>query len=196
LVLWPAAHEIFLVNERIGISSLRLDQLAEVKALLGQLQNVSLAWVILALAIVPGVCEEFFFRGVLFSSLRSVTTPWRTIVGAAALFGLFHVVAGTMLAPERFLPSTFLGLVLGWVRLRTGSLWPCILLHAVHNGLILTVVHWRTALAERGFGIEEAAHLPAKWLAIASVGIFVAVAWMIFATKPDGRELAASAPAA
>ena len=52
----------------------------------------------------------------LFSSLRTVTTPWRTIVATAVLFGLFHVVAGTVLAPERFLPSAFLGLVLGWVR--------------------------------------------------------------------------------
>ncbi len=193
LVLWPAAHELFLLNERIGISALRIDQLAEVKAFLEQLQHVSLVWILLALAIVPGVCEEFFFRGVLFASLRTVTTPWRTILATAVLFGLFHVVAGTVLAPERFLPSAFLGLVLGWVRHRTASVWPCMLLHAVHNGLILCVVHWRDDLAARGFGFEEAAHLPTSWLMVGGIGIVAAVALMIFATQPDERELSSRA---
>ena len=188
LVLWPAAHELFLLNEWIGISSL-LDQLAEVKAFLEQLQHVSPVWILLALAIVPGVCEEFFFRGVLFASLRKMTTPWRTILATAVLFGLFHVVAGTVLAPERFLPSAFLGLVLGWVRYRTGSVWPCMLLHAVHNGLILCVVHWRDELADRGLGFEEAAHLPVTWLMLGGIGIVMAVALMTFVTQPAEREL-------
>jgi ABC-2 type transport system permease protein/sodium transport system permease protein len=189
LVLWPAAHELFLLNEQIGISALRIDQLAEVKAFLDQLQHVSPAWILLALAIVPGVCEEFFFRGVLFASMRKVTTAWRTVLATAVLFGLFHVVAGTVLAPERFLPSAFLGLVLGWVRYRTGSVWPCMLLHAVHNGLILCVVHWRDELAASGFGFEDAAHLPANWLMLGGIGIAAAVALMIFATRPAEREL-------
>jgi len=71
----------------LGITSLRLDQIAEVKALMEQLQHVSLGWILFALAIVPGICEEFFFRGVLFSSLRRVTSPWRTIIATAVLFG-------------------------------------------------------------------------------------------------------------
>jgi hypothetical protein len=65
------------------------------------------------------------------------------------------------------------------------------LLHALHNGLILSVVHWRTALAERGIGIEEATHLPALWLMIAAAGMLIAIVWMIFATKPAEQELAA-----
>jgi sodium transport system permease protein len=191
IVLWPIAHEIFLVNELIGIDALRLDQFAEVQSLLDQLKNASLLGVILAVAIVPGVCEEFFFRGVLFSSLRSVTTPWRTIVAAAVLFGLFHVVAGTTLMPERFLPSTFMGLVLGWVRLRTGSVMPSMLLHSFHNGFILSVAHWHEDLAARGLGIDEATHLPALWLTLAGVGMLIAIVWTIFATKPADTEMAA-----
>jgi sodium transport system permease protein len=188
LALWPAAHELFLLNERIGIKVLRLDQLAEVKAFMERLQHVPLVWILLALAVVPGVAEEFFFRGLLFSSLRKVTTPWRTVLAAAVLFGLFHVVAGTVLAPERFLPSAFLGLVLGWVRMRTGSVFPCMLLHAIHNGLILSVAHWRDALASREIDIQDTAHLPASWLGIAAVVIVAAVALMIFTTRPAPRE--------
>lgn len=188
LVLWPAGHELFLVNERIGIRTLPLDQVAEVKSLLEGLQHVPAAWILVALAIVPGVCEEFFFRGVLFSSLRTLTSAWRTIVATAILFGLFHVVAGTVLAPERFLPSAFLGLVLGWVRWRTGSVVPCMLLHTVHNGLVLSIVHWRDELAARGWGIQEAAHLPTSWLMAAAVCIVAAVTLMALATNPVKRE--------
>jgi sodium transport system permease protein len=174
-VLWPAAHELFLLNARLGIKALDVDQIAQVQTLLEKLQNISPVWILLALAVVPGVCEEFFFRGLFFTSLRAVTTPWRTIIATAVLFGLFHVVAATVLAPERFLPSVFLGLVLGWVRYRTGSVLPCMLLHVVHNGLVLLIVHWRNALAEHGFGVEDASHLPATWLAVAAVGAVVAL---------------------
>jgi ABC-2 type transport system permease protein/sodium transport system permease protein len=182
-VLWPAAHELFLLNEQIGITVLGVDQLAQVQSLLEQLQNISPLWILLALAVVPGVCEEFFFRGLFFTSLRAVTTPWRTIIATAVLFGLFHVVAATVLAPERFLPSAFLGLVLGWIRYRTGSVIPCMLLHVVHNGFVLLIVHWRDALAERGFGVQDATHLPATWLAIAAAGAAAAVVMLTCTTK-------------
>ncbi len=183
LVLWPAAHELFLLNERIGISVLRLDQLKEIQQLAEQLQHVSPAWILLTLAVVPGICEEFFFRGVLFASVRSATTAWRTILATALLFGLFHVVAGTVLAPERFLPSAFLGIVLGWVRYRTGSVLPCMLLHIVHNGLTLSIVHWRDELVAHGFDVEDATHLPATWLALAAAGIVVAVILLLLTTR-------------
>jgi ABC-2 type transport system permease protein/sodium transport system permease protein len=188
LVLWPAAHELFLLNERIGVTTLRVDQLAQVQALLEKMQNISPVWILLALAVVPGVCEEFFFRGLFFTSLRAVTTPWRTIVATAVLFGLFHVVAATVLAPERFLPSAFLGLVLGWIRYRTGSVLPCMVLHVVHNGFVLLVVHWRDALAESGLDVEDAAHLPATWLAVATGGAVVAVLMLTLTTRMPSNQ--------
>jgi sodium transport system permease protein len=190
LVLWPAAHELFLLNQRIGITSISVDQLAQVQTLLEQLQNISPLWIVLALAVVPGICEEFFFRGMFFTSLRQVTTPWRTIVATAVLFGLFHVVAATVLAPERFLPSTFLGLVLGWVRYRTGSVLPCMLLHAVHNGFILLVVHWRDDLAAHGFGLQDTSHLPAAWLVVAAIGAAAAIAVLYLTSRSPSSPAA------
>ena len=189
LVLWPAAHELFLLNERLGIATSAIRSTGRSQSLHGAVAAASSPlWILFALAIVPGVCEEFFFRGVLFSSLRTVTSPWRTILATAVLFGLFHVVAGTVLAPERFLPSAFLGLVLGWVRSRTGSVLPCMLLHAVHNGLLLCVVHWREALEARGFGIHEATHLPAIWLMVAGIGILAAVVLLVVTSRAPSSQ--------
>jgi len=181
--LWPAAHEIFLLNEWLGLPALQAEHLASVKNLLDEWRAVSPGLILVMLALVPGVCEEFFFRGVFFKSMAGVLSPGRTVIASALVFGLFHVVAAGQLTPERFLPSTFLGLVLGWVRLRTDSVLPCMVLHALHNGLLLSVVYWRDELAARGFGIEDSAHLPASWLVSALVCAAVAATMLVAATK-------------
>jgi len=171
VALWPFAHELFLVSQWLGFASLPAAQIEKVQGFVSQWKEVSPLWILFTLAVVPGVFEELFFRGFLYRSLRTVTTPGRAIGAAAVLFGMFHVVAATVLAPERFLPSLFLGLVLGWVRHRTGSVLPCMLLHVLHNGVLLAIVYWRDELAARGFGVEEAAHLPLGWLLVALITV-------------------------
>jgi ABC-2 type transport system permease protein/sodium transport system permease protein len=186
---WPAAHELFLFGEWLGVWTLRADQVALVENLVDEWQAVPWMLIVVTLAIVPAVFEECFFRGWLFTSLRSIMRPMGTIIAAAVMFGLFHVVAAQVLAVERFLPSTFLGLVLGWVRYRAGSVWPCILLHAVHNGLLLSISYWQDALQQRGIGVEEAAHLPATWLLVAGGVAAVGVALLVMSTRvPRSRE--------
>jgi membrane protease YdiL (CAAX protease family) len=179
-----------LLNEWLGITTLRADQISAVKNLLDEWKSVSPAWILTSLAIVPGIFEELFFRGYFFTSLRTVLSPWKTILTAALLFGLFHIVAANVLAPERFLPSAFLGVALGWLRYRSNSVLPCMLLHAVHNGLLLSLVYWRDSLAAAGVGIEENAHIPATWLVAAAVTAAVAVTLQTFSTRVES-EMAA-----
>ena len=185
LAVWPFAHEVFLLNEWLGLPALQSEHLASVKNLLAEWRSVPLALILLSLAIIPGIFEEFSFRGIYFASLRTILSPSRTIIVSALLFGLFHVVAATVLAPERFLPSTFLGLILGWVRWRTGSVVPCMVLHTIHNAFLLSVVYWSDELTARGIGVEETMHLPASWLAAAGVGVAVAVTMLMLTTKPS-----------
>ena len=75
---------------------------------------------------------------------------------------------------ERFLPSTFLGLILGWVCWRTGSVLPGMLLHACHNGLLLLLACYRDALAKLSWDMSEQSHLPASWLVASLIGAAVA----------------------
>jgi sodium transport system permease protein len=182
--LWPAAHELFLFNQWLGITTLGADKIAAVKNLLDEWQNISPAWILLTLAIVPGVFEELFFRGFFFTSLQKLLSPWKTILVTAILFGLFHVVAANVLAPERFLPSAFLGVALGWVRYRSNSVLPCMLLHAVHNGLLLSVIYWRDSLAAAGIGMEENAHVPATWMLLAGVAAIAGIAVLAMTSRP------------
>jgi len=185
LALWPIAHEIYLISERLGLSMLGEEQVRAAKAMLDAWRDVPLWLILAALAVAPGVFEELCFRGFLFSSLRSVLAPDRTVVASAVLFGLFHEV----LTPGRFLASTFLGLVLGWVRLRTGSVLPCMVLHTLHNGLLLAMSYYRDEIIARGWDIEEQAHLPMMWLALSVVAIVGAGTMLVAMTQTSNRRV-------
>jgi len=92
---------------------------------------------IMRVVIIAPIVEELIFRGVIMSGLmRNYKVGW-AIFFSALLFALFH------LNPWQF-PATFLlGLVLGWLRIRTGSILACITGHAIHNGLVfLTVIYY------------------------------------------------------
>lgn len=81
------------------------------------------------LALLSGFGEELVFRGALW--------PHLGLWGTSALFAVCHW------APIRSLRSYPLfvfcaGLLLGWLRERSGSLWPPILLHVVVNAFNLS----------------------------------------------------------
>lgn len=92
---------------------------------------------VLVIAVLPGVCEELVVRGVLLPSLaRSLggaRGAWLAILASALLFGAIH------LDPYRLSFTVALGAVFGFLRLRTGSLWPSVLAHAGLNTLTFVV---------------------------------------------------------
>lgn len=74
------------------------------------------------------VVEEIAFRGLVFSGLRKHGfSPWVTIALSALVFSLFHF------EPARILVVAGVGLVLGFLRWRTGSLGAGIVAHSVNN---------------------------------------------------------------
>ncbi len=88
------------------------------------------------------------------------------------------MINGSLLTPERLVPSTLLGIVLGWVAHRTGSVVPGILLHALHNGFLLTVAQYADKLNKLGIGVAEQEHLPTSWLVGAAIAVGMACVWL------------------
>ena len=90
------------------------------------------AWVVFVLvAVQPAVVEELAFRGVVLTSLVPTLSEVEAVFVSALLFMTLH------LGPAAF-PHTFaMGVVAGFVRLRTGSLLPCVLMHFVHNAAVV-----------------------------------------------------------
>lgn len=79
----------------------------------------------------PAVVEELAFRGILQTGLSRIVGRGEALLLTAFAFGIIHLAWLS-------LPYLVLvGLALGWVRQRTGSLLPCMLLHALHNFAVL-----------------------------------------------------------
>lgn len=92
--------------------------------------------------VIAPIAEEFFFRGFFFGALRSWRIEvagrnvgiWVAAVVTGSLFGLAHTGSASS---QYLIPLGFLGFVLCMVRWRTGSLYPCIVLHSANNALAL-----------------------------------------------------------
>lgn len=182
LALWPLAYEICLLNQWLGLLSFGQDLIETVNRQLRSWRQVNVALLIGTLAVCPAICEEWLFRGYLFSSLSRVTSPTRAVLLSATLFGAFHVVT-SVLALERFLPSAFLGIALGWVCWRTRSILPGILIHACHNSSVLLIAYYQSELEALGLGHDERAHLPLTWLVVSLASVLVGLGMLRFATR-------------
>ncbi|CAN5531545.1 ABC transporter permease [soil metagenome] len=87
-------------------------------------------WLLLiVLGLMPAVCEELLFRGVILSLMPKRFSTWRKVLTVGGMFGAFHM------SLLRFLPTGLLGCVLTFLAIRTASVFPCMLLHAGHNML-------------------------------------------------------------
>ncbi len=94
-------------------------------------------WDYVAMVVSAAILEELFFRGFLFQSLRRSMSGPGVVATTAILFGLLHVFVGGF---ARMIPSTFLGFVLGFVRLKSDSVWPGVILHLLHNILLVWLI--------------------------------------------------------
>lgn len=83
------------------------------------------------LSLVPAVLEEIAFRGIIQRRLQFVLGEREAWLVQAALFSVLH------LSPVIFLTHFAMGLLFGWLRTRTGSLIPCIILHGAWNAAIV-----------------------------------------------------------
>jgi membrane protease YdiL (CAAX protease family) len=91
--------------------------------------------------VLQALAQEVEFRGLLMGSLERVAPAWVANLGQAVLFGLAHIAVQYEGPAGPFVPVTIaLGLVLGWLTQRTGSLWPAIVIHAVGDVAVALAV--------------------------------------------------------
>lgn len=87
---------------------------------------------ILIIAVLPAVCEETLFRGIILSGLRKCGDA-AAIVISGLLFSIFH--QSPLQTPYQFL----YGMILAFVVIRTSSLLPAMIMHFLNNATILTM---------------------------------------------------------
>ncbi|HYM44670.1 MAG TPA: CPBP family intramembrane glutamic endopeptidase [Solirubrobacteraceae bacterium] len=82
--------------------------------------------------VVAPICEEFLFRGYVFTALRTWHGTWPAAVMTGIVFGGVH--AGSAPALD-LVPLAGLGFGLCLLYRYTGSLYPCIVAHSLNNSL-------------------------------------------------------------
>ena len=105
---------------------------------------------IFLMAILPAVCEELAFRGVLLHGVRNRFHPVLRCLFVGIVFGVFHYTL------FRIAPTALLGVILTAIAIMTGSILPSLLFHAANNsfailmdaaGISLNRFDWGTYLA-------------------------------------------------
>lgn len=123
---------------------------------------------VVSIVLLAPVAEELLFRGAVQRHLAAVWHhPAGAVCASALIFGLVHA------NPAQMPFAALMGLVLGWVYHRTGSLLLCIVMHMVNNGSSVLLYHLSGASAETVTMVEELGEVGAY--ATAAVGLLLAV---------------------
>lgn len=90
---------------------------------------------IVAAVVIAPLAEEVFFRGLMLDSIWGLTRRrWVAVIVSGVGFGFIHG------QPQDILPLVTLGIALGYLRMRTRSLVPCIVAHILFNARTMTLV--------------------------------------------------------
>lgn len=87
-----------------------------------------------AVVIAAPLLEEVIFRGYLWSAIEDSLGPWAAWIATSVVFAGYHLV------PLHVLAIFGTGALIGWLRLWSGSLWPCVAAHFVNNLLSVILV--------------------------------------------------------
>ncbi|MCM8794984.1 MAG: CPBP family intramembrane metalloprotease [Candidatus Omnitrophica bacterium] len=146
--LWPAVRfgmasyfaflPLFIVLTAMVVNAMQAFKIepepqAALTMLLSERRAAVIWWLSLLVAVGGPVAEEFFFRGLCYTWLRSRIGVWGGLFLSAAVFATLH---GNLLA---FLPILALGVLFGWVYEQTGTLAAPIAMHVFHNTGMLIV---------------------------------------------------------
>ncbi len=94
-----------------------------------QFASADLGLLVLCVAVAPALCEELAFRGFILSGCRNLGSDWRAIVVSALFFGATHAFL------QQSINACLLGIVLGYLAVRSGSLLPGVVFHFLHNAM-------------------------------------------------------------
>lgn len=111
--------------------------------------------------LVPAFCEDLLFRGVIASGLKEKGFKV-ALYGSAIIFTFMH---GN---PEQTVHQFIIGLIVGYIFLKSGNVWLGILVHFVNNFVAVTSVY-ATTLASGGVSEPVAAEATTEAMTVGTL---------------------------
>lgn len=138
---------------------------------------------ILLLVIVAPLTEELLFRGIILRGLLNRHRPAVAVGLSALLFALTHC------NPWQFLSALCLGLLLGWIYVRSGSLLLCVCGHALSNGfsILATLVPVEIPGMTGSHDFTTVAFQP-WWFDLTGFGLLLIGLWIFRKATPQIQE--------
>lgn len=182
---WIFAVEIGLLQDAVfGMSDIAKESAESLEKVLVSLSEPEM---LLLMAVIPALSEELLFRGFLLTALRGPAGRTVSIITSALVFAVFHFLLAK-------LPVTFLlGALLAWVCWQTRSIWPGMIVHFLHNGIITMSTLRPAWVSWLPMKTDESGHVP--WIVLLpGAAVFVLGCWLVQRTarRCGGR---ASSPA-
>ena len=148
--------------------------------IMGTMMNGPLWSTFLLAAIFAPIFEEWLCRGMVLRGLLTRMKPGWAIVVSALFFAIIHM------NPWQALNAFIIGVVMGYIYYKTGSLWLTMLIHFVNNGTSVIVTQF-SSLEESQYWIETMNRGTYIVAYIAGVAVLVAC-FMAFRRIPLEQE--------
>lgn len=108
-------------------------QLPEIEAAVTDFPQL-LPWCVIVLCVQPAIIEELFFRHLALGTALEVVPPVSAVLISSLLFAMAHLGM-----PFSMPYLALLGIILGYLRLKSGTLWLPIAFHFFHNLVVLLI---------------------------------------------------------
>jgi uncharacterized protein len=124
-------------------------------------------------AVVAPIVEETLFRGIIMYGLMRNYRGWYAVLLSGILFSCFH------LNPWQMTYTFFLGLLLGFVVVRTRSLPLSILVHAINNLIVLLAITYQKEIGASFISTLS----DIQNIVISSVAVVLGISLIFFITR-------------
>lgn len=170
VALLPGIQWLGQMNETVPLPRFLVEleraQIELIERILGG--DIGLGATVFALAVTPAFCEEVLFRGYLQRQFERAAGVAGGIVLTGLLFGLYHFRL------SQAVPLAVLGIFLGYVVWRTGSIWVPIVIHFVNNAFAIAANSYVASNPDIGIADIDAMRVPFTVLA-GGTAIFIIV---------------------
>lgn len=144
LLLWGVlgAPLVLVANLTVGLVfalfGLQQNQAASYPLVAGDYTGQLVFWV--AAAVIAPLGEEVLFRGYLWHAFqRHYGVAW-ALIATAVLFAVGHSTSASQGAIVLVSQTTVMGLLLAWIRHKSGSIWAGCIAHACNNSIAVAIV--------------------------------------------------------